>query len=213
MSAFKKRGLLVLLAAAVLCLAVLIPVLAVRGSGSSGDVSKKAMPELPVLPAKEVSFSLNGEDYPLFPVLQDFMDRGWKLSKPNSWAGGYVDGKPTGLIVDGYVLTNGESKVYVSLKLDDCKSGLEPGECRLKDMSIYGSDVYSFCLDGKELSTIDSKQIIDVLGEPGSVEKEKYGEFYYYGNYFVRERGITEISFSFPYSAETVQQILVTFEG
>lgn len=139
-SGFKKRGLQVLLVAVVLFLLIAITVVAVVGNAGGREVP----------PVTEPSFSLNGEDYPLSPVLQDFIDRGWKLGKSTEQIGNYVEGEgPADLVTTGYLLSSGEN-------------------------------VESFCLDGQELAQVDSSHIIELLGNPDKVDEKEHGVIYRY---------------------------------
>lgn len=198
MSGFKKRGFLALLAAAVLFLLIF---LASCASGSK---------EMEVPPVTESSFSLNGADYPPVPLLQDFIDRGWKQGKSVEVTGNYTeeDG-PTNLIPTGYRLTSGKYEIDAYLDVDDCRSGTKPGACRLRSLSLYGYDVESFCLDGNELAGIDRERILTVLGSPDSADEREYGVIY---GYSLPEKRISEISFAFPNSLDTVAQIFVVFD-
>lgn len=83
LSVFKKWGFRVLVVTAVLLL--LIAVAVTVAADRTGDRE--------VTPVTEPSFALNGEDYPLAPVLQDFIDRGWKLGKSTEQTGRYVEGE------------------------------------------------------------------------------------------------------------------------
>lgn len=184
-SGFKKRGPRVLLVAVVLLLLIAIAVSAV-----AVNTGGKKVP-----PVTEPGFSLNGEEYPLSPVLQDFIDRGWKLGKSTEQIGNYVEGEgPADLVATGYLLSSGEDHVNAYLNVDDCKNGLKPGECKLRSLRLYGENVESFCLDGKELANIGSDQIVDCLGDPDSVDEEEYGKTFHYS---LPENNISGISFSF----------------
>lgn len=199
MSVFKKQGFRVLVVAAVLLL--LIAVAAAVIADRNGDRE--------VTPVTEPSFALNGEDYPLAPVLQDFIDRGWRLGKSTEQTGSYVEGEgPMDLVATGYLLSSGEDHVNVYLNVDDCRSGQSPGECRLRSLRLYGEDVESFCLNGEELASVGSDQIADRLGDPDSVDEKELGTFYYYS---LPENNISRISFSFLNSSDTVGQIFIIF--
>lgn len=192
----KKRWLYVLLAAVILLALVLILGAAFR-------------PEKEVPPVTEASFALNGADYPLSPVLQDLLDRGWKQGKPVEQTGNYVEGEgPMDLVPTGYSLTNGGSRVSAYLDVDSCRGGAEPGACPLRSLSLYGEDVESFCLDGKELADVDSARITELLGEPDRVEENPNGMIYHYS---MPEKGISEITFAFPNTLDTVAQIFLVF--
>ena len=197
MSVFKKQGFRVLVVAAVLLL--LIAVVADR----NGDRE--------VTPVTEPSFALNGEDYPLAPVLQDFIDRGWKQGRAVEWTGGYTEETGvTNVVPTGYKLISGNHDVNVYLDAAAHRAGVEPSICRVRSLSVYGYDVNSFCIDGKELSDIDSAGITELLGKPANVEKREYGESYYYS---MPEKGIDEISFTFLYARDSVSQIFIIFEA
>jgi len=94
------------------------------------------------------------------------------------------------------------------LDYDDVRGGVQPGECRLRSLSVYGCDVDSFCLDGMELATIDSSDIIELLGEPDKADEEWLGKTY---TYYMPEKGISSIQFTFPGTLDTVAQIFVVF--
>ena len=199
-SGFKKRGLQVLLVAVVLFLLIAITVVAVVGNAGGREVP----------PVTEPSFLLNGEDYPLSPVLQDFIDRGWKLGKSTEQIGNYVEGEgPADLVATGYLLSSGENHVNAYLNVDDCKNGLKPGECKLRSLSLYGENVDSFCVDDKELAKIDGSRIIELLGNPDKVDEKEHGVIY---RYSMPEKSIYEITFTFPYTLDTVAQIFIVFE-
>lgn len=200
LSVFKKWGFRVLVVTAVLLL--LIAVAVTVAADRTGDRE--------VTPVTEPSFALNGADYPLSPVLQDFLDRGWKQGKPVEQTGNYVEGEgPMDLVATGYLLSSGENHVNVYLNVDDCRSGQSPGACRLRSLSLYGYDVESFCLDGNELAGIDRERILTVLGSPDSADEKEYGVIY---GYSLPEKRISEISFAFPNSLDTVAQIFVVFD-
>lgn len=181
----------------------------VASAGDNDSAGGETPAEPAARPVTEAGFSLNGEDYPVRPILQDLLDRGWYLLEANSYTGTYTEEKGTAdLLATGYRLKSGESEIQAYLDENDCKNGLEPGECALKGLSVYGENVDSFCLDGKELSGIDCGGIVDALGEPDRVEEEEHGAFYHY---YLPEKGIEDIMFSFPYSG-TVGQIMITFD-
>ena len=200
LSVFKKWGFRVLVVTAVLLL--LIAVAVTVAADRTGDRE--------VTPVTEPSFALNEADYPLSPVLQDFLDRGWKQGKPVEQTGNYVEGEgPMDLVPTGYSLTNGGSRVSAYLDVDSCRGGAEPGACPLRSLSLYGENVESFCLDGKELADVDSARITELLGEPDRVEEKPNGMIYHYS---MPEKGISEITFAFPNSLDTVAQIFVVFD-
>ncbi len=160
-------------------------------------------------PVEETGFSLNGEDYPLAPVMQDFIDRGWTQDRAVEWIGRYTE--ETGvsdLVSAGYRLTRGNDSVTVYLDIDSRRDGVEPERCRLRSLRLSGDNLDSFCIDGKELSGADGEEIAGLLGNPSYVRREKYGEFYYY---FMPERGMPEIKFTFPYKQDAVSQIFIIF--
>lgn len=195
-SDLKKRGLWVLLAAVVL----LLVIIAAAGHTGGGEVP----------PVAEPGFSLNGADYPLSPVVQDFIDRGWRLGKSTEQMGNYVEGEgPKDLIATGYLLTSGSNRMNLYLNVDDCKSGLRPGECRVRSLSLYGKNVDSFCLDGQELAQTDSSRIVELLGDPEEADEEEHGVMY---RYSMPEKGISEITFTFPHTLDTVAQIFMVFD-
>ena len=186
-SGFKKRVLLVAVVL-LLLIAIVVSAVAVNTGGKK------------VPPVTEPSFSLNGEDYPLSPVLQDFIDRGWKLGKSTEQIGNYMEGEgPADLVATGYLLSSGENHVNAYLNVDDCKNGLKPGECKLR----------SLCLDGQELAQVDSSHIIELLGNPDKVDEKEHGVIY---RYSMPEKSIYEITFTFPYTLDTVAQIFIVFE-
>lgn len=163
--------------------------------------------ELP--PVENPTFSLNGADYPQSPVMQDFLDRGWKKGKAVGWTGGYPQKNGvTDLVCTGYRMTFGEYHVQVGLVPEDVQSGLKPAQCRLQSLSLYGSDVLSFTLEGKELVGISGSALTEALGEADRVREWNGG---YTLSYAMPEQGISGVSFSFPPGADTVGQILVAF--
>ncbi len=193
----KKCWLFAVIAAIVLALALMIEV-TFQGKRD-------------VAPVTEPSFALNGEDYPLAPVLQDFIDRGWKQGRAVEWTGGYTEETGvTNVVPTGYKLISGNHDVNVYLDAAAHRAGVEPSICRVRSLSVYGYDVNSFCIDGKELSDIDSAGITELLGKPANVEKREYGESYYYS---MPEKGIDEISFTFLYARDSVSQIFIIFEA
>lgn len=166
-------------------------------------------PENEVPPVTEASFALNGADYPLSPILQDLLDRGWKQGAPVEQTGNYVEGEgPMDLVPTGYSLTSAGSRVSAYLDVDSCRSGVDPGACPLRSLSLYGENVESFCLDGKELADVDSAHITELLGEPDRVEEDPSGMIYHYS---MPEKGISEITFAFPNTLDTVAQIFLVF--
>ena len=78
----------------------------------------------------------------------------------------------------------------------------------MRSLRLSGDNLDSFCIDGKELSGADGEEIAGLLGNPSYVRREKYGEFYYY---FMPERGMPEIKFTFPYKQDAVSQIFIIF--
>ena len=201
MSGLQKRGLRVLLAAAGLLLLILI-VIAVAGSKEVSSPSPS--------PVTQPSFTLNGADYPHAPILQDFTDRGWKLGYSVEQTGHYTQGEgPTNLVSTGYRLTSGENEISVYLDVDARRDGIEPGACKLRSLSLSGSNVESFCLDGNELTEINSSRMIELLGNPYKVDEKEQSVIYHYSR---PEKGISEISFAFPNTLDTVGQIFVVFE-
>lgn len=195
----KKRSLLIV-AAAVL-LAVILAVVFLRVPAAA----EKELPEV-----TEVSFTLNGADYPQSPVLQDFLDCGWAKGEWIEQMGVSPDGvtKPSELQETGYRVKSGAYYVNAYLNKEDCESEMEAEACRVRSLSVYGQNVESFCLDGKELVGVDSERIVDVLGEPKSVEEDAYGKTYHYA---LPEQGISDISFAFPNSSQEVTEIFVVF--
>jgi len=194
----KKRWFYALLVAVVLLLLLsLIIIVAFRGGK---DVS----------PVTEPSFTLNGEAYPLTPVMQDFIDRGWKQGEPAGWGGYYSEEEgPTDIIATGYYLTSGSNRVNALLDETALRDGKQPSACRLRSLSLYGENIDSFCLDGKELAKIDSSQIIELLGNPNEVEEKENGVIYHYS---MPEKSISEITFAFPNTLDTVAQIFIVFD-
>ena len=194
----KRRWLYALPVAAVLLILAIIILVAFRGRQEG------------VLPVTERSFTLNGEDYPLTPVLQDFIDRGWAQGEPVGWSGNYTEEEgPTDIIATRYYLTSGSNRVDALLDDTALRDGEQPSACRLRSLSLYGEDVDSFCLDGKELAKTDSSSIIELLGNPGKVEEEEYGVIYHYS---MPEKSISEITFAFPNTLDTVAQIFIVFD-
>ena len=156
------------------------------------------------------SFTLNGEDYPKSPTLQDFLDRGWKQGKSIEQIGNFSekDGV-SNLTHTGYRLNSGENHVSAYLAEDDIRGDLEPELCRLRSLSFYGANVMSFYLNGSELATINRESILDALGKPDGVDEQALGVHY---DYSMPEQGISKITFSFPGTLDAVGQILVVFD-
>ena len=166
-------------------------------------------PRRNVLPVTDPSFALNGDDYPLAPTLQDFIDRGWKRGNWIQLTGGFSEeGKPTDVVPTGYKLTSGTNSLNAYLDEDACRQGVQPNECKLRSLRLTGEDVDSFCLDGKELSNVDRSRIVELLGEPDKIEEKELGVIYHYS---MPEKGISEITFAFPSGFDTVTQIFIIF--
>lgn len=192
----KRRKLYVLLAVAVLLVLAVTLFAGFRGSG------KKDIPLV-----TKVSFSLNGKDYATAPVLQDFIDHGWKRGKTVEEIGIYTEEKGVmSPVPTGYRLTSGSSRVNAYLDVDSCREGLQPGACRVRSLSLYGYNVESFCLGGKELAKTNSMQISDLLGEPNGIDENANGKIYHYS---FPDDGISEITFAFPNTLDTVAQIFL----
>lgn len=167
-------------------------------------------PQRDVLLVTEPSFTLNGEDYPLGPVLQDFIDRGWKRGNWIEQIGSYSEeGGPTDIVPTGYKLTSGDNRVNAYLDVEACRKGVQPNECGLRSMRFTGEGVDSFCLDGIELSNVDRSHIVELLGDPDEIEEKDLGVIYHYS---MSEKGISEITFAFPSGVDTVTQIFIVFE-
>lgn len=192
----KKRKLYVLLAVTVLLVLAVTLFSGFRGSEEE---------DVPL--GTKVSFSLNGKDYAIAPVLQDFIDRGWKRGKTVEEIGIYTEEKGVmSPVPTGYRLTSGSSRVNAYLDVDSCREGLQLGACRVRSLSVYGYNVESFCLNGKELTKTNSEHIVDLLGEPNSIDGNADGEIYHYS---FPDDGISEITFTFPNTLDTVAQIFI----
>ena len=166
-------------------------------------------PQRNVPPVTEPSFALNGEEYPLAPVLQDFIDRGWKRGNWIEQIGSYSEeGGPTDIVPTGYKLTSGDNRVNAYLDVEACRKGVQPNECGLRSMRFTGEGVDSFCLDGIELSNADRSRILELLGDPDEIEEKDLGVIYHYS---MPEKGISEITFAFPSGFDTVTQIFIIF--
>ena len=190
-----KRKLLAGLGAAA-CILILLAVLIVVNRGGS-------------TPTAEVSFSLNGQDYPLSPVLRDFLDRGWTVDQSAEQVGSYTKEKgPSNLVVSGYYLTCGDNSVRVSLDTDECRAGVSAEECHVRSVGLYGWNVESFRLNGRECATVNSDQLVTYLGDTYTVTELEDCSQYIYS---LPENGISEIYF-FINSSETVGQIFVIFD-
>lgn len=177
----------------------------------SGTIDIPA-PAAEIPPVENPAFTLNGEDYPQDPIVQDFLNRGWKLGKSLQQTGNYSEEKGvSNLVVTGYRLDFGEYHVSANLDVEDVRSGLKPGQCRIISLSFYGENVLSFGLDGAELSDITSGEIKDVLGEPEQREELAYGGMSY--RYKLPEKSISEISFIFKNADAPVGQIMVVFHS
>ena len=196
-SVFKRWWFWVLIGAAVL---LLLSLLVVALFGGTAEVT----------PVENPAFSLNGEDYPQSPTMQDFLDRGWKQGDSVEQTGKFSEEDGVSeLIYTGYRLNYGENHISAYLVEDDVRSELKTGQCRLRSLSLYGENVTSFALNGKELANVNRENIVEILGEPDRVKNETLGAFYYYS---MQERGISEIQFTFPNTLDTVGQILIVFD-
>lgn len=161
-------------------------------------------------PVENPAFTLNGQNYPQDPILQDFLDRGWKRGKWNQKAGIYDEqGRVTNLVVTGYQLNFGEYHISAQLNVEDVRAGLEPGQCRLTSLSLYGKNVMNFSLDGKELSCVTRSEIEEILGQADEEQELSFGGATY--RYAMPEKSIPDISFTFKNSTDPVGQILVVF--
>lgn len=164
--------------------------------------------ELP--PVEDPAFTLNGVDYPQHPVLQDFLDRGWKVKKPVSYSGNYSEEEGvTQLVESGYELKSGDNHVTVYLKRDDLSGGVERDRCRINSLSVYGYNVMSFSVNGAELSDVTRDKIESLWGEPYNADELLYGGRTY--QYSLPEQGIPRLSLTFKNSTASVGQIMAVF--
>lgn len=161
-------------------------------------------------PVSDPCFQLNGQDYPAHPVVQDFLDRGWKLDEATQYSGDYTpeDG-PGNVIPTGYYLTDGEQRITVNLAVEERRDGVEPENCHLVSLSVFGSNVDSVQIEGHELTGTDPEELASWLGEPDSKETESVGTIC---NYEMDDGKLTQLQVAFPAALDTVGQILIVFD-
>lgn len=161
-------------------------------------------------PVSDPCFTLNGQDYPSQPILQDFIDRGWKLGDASEHSGDYspTDG-PSNIIPTGYHLTSGECWITAYLDVEARRDGTKPEQCKLRSLSVSGPNVDSFIIDGHELIYTDPAQLEAWLGSPDSADAEDLVSTCVYS---MEDRGIKEITFHFPKTLDTVGQMLIIFD-
>lgn len=193
-SVFRRWWFWGLMGAAVLLLLLLL-VVSVFG-GSSGEVP----------PVENPAFTLNGVEYPSIPILQDFVDRGWKVRKPYGYTGTYSEeAGVSNLTVSSCTLKSGGNHVTVYLNREDLANGVERNQCRIKSLSLYGSNVMSFTVDNSELSQITRAEIEESWGEPYKVDGDRTLF------YMLPDVG-SRISFTFKNATAAVGQIMMQFE-
>ncbi len=154
-------------------------------------------------------FSINGDDYPQNPVLSDFTERGWKIDRSSTSISGYyseADGAYN-MITDGYRLRKGKNSVFVHLDADQLRSGKDPLDCLIFTLDLSTENVESFMIDGHELSSATRDLLTEYLGEPDDADPS-WNSMYYY----LPDRGIPYMSFSFSYTTATVDQIKLNFD-
>lgn len=163
-----------------------------------------------IAPVSDPCFQLNGHDYPAQPIVQDFLDRGWKLGEAAGYTGNYSpeDG-PYDVIPSSYYLTDGEQQVKAELSVDELRDRVKPNNCHLTGLSVYGSDVDSFAFDGHELTTTDPEQLAAWFGEPGSQKTESVGTMC---NYEINDGKLTQLQIAFPATLDTTGQIFLVFD-
>ncbi len=202
---FRRKSTFLTLTAVVLVVAAaLFAVLVVRDAQAQGVTP---------VPEEEASFTLNGVTYPQNPVLQDLLDRGWSITDVAEQQGTSPDGvaKPDVLYDTGYTLESGDYNITAYLVESDVRSGLDAGECRLRSLSVWGTDVESFNLFGQEMVGINQDELQDALGEP-TTRSQNTTDFIY--SYSVPKQSISDVTFSFNIKAsEQVGQMLVVFGG
>jgi len=130
----------------------------------------------------DVSFSLNGQDYLIYPTLGDFLESGWELGEGMEKTGDWSEEEgPYNVVTTGYYLTSGDSQVSAYLNDQMARSGEAPETCLLRSLSLYGDDVVeSLQIDGHEIAGVTQEQLVETLGEPYRLLEEEYGTQYYY---------------------------------
>ncbi|MCC8103868.1 MAG: hypothetical protein LIP11_17020 [Clostridiales bacterium] len=157
----------------------------------------------------DVSFSLNGQDYLIYPVMEDFLENGWELGESAEQIGDWSeeDG-PYNVVTSGYYLTSGSSRMAVFLDDEMIRAGEAPETCSLRSLSLYGgSAVESLQIDGHEIAGATQDELLDSLGEPTRLLEERYGTTYYY---FFPERGIS-VTVNYSGTSGGQSQISISF--
>ncbi|MCD8368169.1 MAG: M56 family metallopeptidase [Clostridiales bacterium] len=202
---FRRKSIFLTITALVLVVAAVLFTVVVAEADQEQNLNQ--------VPEPEASFTLNGVTYPQNPVLQDFLDRDWVITDVVEQQGTSPDGvtKPDVLYDTGYTLESGDYHITAYLVESDVKSGLDAGECRLRSLSVWGTDVESFNLFGQEMVGINQDALQETLGEP-TERSQNTTDFIY--SYSVPKQSISEVTFSFNINAsEQVGQMLVVFEG
>ena len=158
-------------------------------------------------PVTNPAFSLNGVDFPQNATMQDFIDRGWKRGQVIEQQGNYKEsGGVTDLVYTGYRLTYGEQYISAFLDKENLQSGIEPNQCVIDRISFSPAHIASFTLDNVELTTLQKDQVVDLLGEPDSVDDDLILSYTYLSR---PEEGICYLNLGFSHSTDTVEQIII----
>ncbi|MCD8104601.1 MAG: hypothetical protein LUF35_06285 [Lachnospiraceae bacterium] len=157
----------------------------------------------------DVSFSLNGQEYLIYPALGDFLKNGWALGEGMEKIGDWSEEEgPYNVVTTGYYLTSGGFQVSAYLNEQMARSGENPETCLLRSLSLLGDDaVESLQIDGHEIAGVTREQLVETLGEPYRLLEEDYSTVYYYSfaqrgiemmvAYYKSGSGQTQISLSF----------------
>lgn len=163
-----------------------------------------------IAPVSDPCFTLNGHDYPAQPVLQDFLDRGWKMDDATQYTGNYTpESGASNVIPTGYRLTDGDQRITVNLVVEERRDGVEPESCHLVSLSAFGSNVDSVQIEGHELTGTDPEELASWLGEPASKKTESVGTIC---NYEMDDGKLTQLQVAFPAALDTTGQIFLVFD-
>ncbi len=160
----------------------------------------------------DLSFSLNGRNYLIYPTLVDFLENGWELGESAEQIGDWSEEEgPYNVVTSGYYLTNGNNQVTACLDDEQVRAGEDPENCSLRSLSLYGSGdnaADSLQINGQEIAGVSQEQLVEALGEPYRLLEEPYGITYYYS---FPECGITLITVNYSSTGGVQSQIMISF--
>ncbi|MCD7715348.1 MAG: hypothetical protein LUI39_02705 [Lachnospiraceae bacterium] len=157
----------------------------------------------------DVSFSLNGQDYLIYPVMGDFLENGWELGERVEQMGDWSEEEgPYNVVTSGYYLTSRNNQVAVYLDDEQIRAGEASESCFLRSLNLYGDAVESLQINGHEIAGVTREQLVEILGEPRRLLEETYGTTYYYS---LLECGITMMTVNYSDTGDAQAQISISF--